>query len=303
MRFEISSLFKSDLETITFGLAAVSRQKDSCDLELSMKDLAGKTVLITGGASGIGKIMVRLMLARKAKVIIWDINQASIDTTISDFRNGEAIFGFQVDVSNSEQIHETANRVKQQIGIVDVLINNAGIVVGKYFHEHSDSDITATMSINTNGPMLTTKEFLGEMMNQNSGHICNIASSGGLVSNPKMSVYAASKWALIGWSDSLRLEMEQLNKDINITTIMPYYINTGMFDGVKSRIPILEPEAAAGAIIKAIERNKKMVTIPGYIYRFTRLGQAIMSIAVFDWFAGSVMGIYKTMEHFVGRKK
>jgi len=268
-----------------------------------MKELKGKTVLITGGASGIGKIMVRLMLERKAKVIIWDINQVSIDATISELSNGEAIFGYQVDVSNSEQIQEIAKKVKQEIGVVDVLINNAGIVVGKYFHEHSVADVTKTMEINASAPMLVTMEFLGDMMNQNSGHICNIASSGGLVSNPKMSVYAASKWALIGWSDSLRLEMEQLNKDVNVTTIMPYYINTGMFDGVKSRIPILEPEAAAATIVKAIERNKKMVTIPGYIYRFTRLGQAIMSIAVFDWFAGSVMGIYKTMEHFVGRKK
>lgn len=268
-----------------------------------MKDLKGKTVLITGGGSGIGKIMVRLMLERKTKVIIWDINQESIDATIAQFTNGEALFGYQVDVSNTKQIQETAKKVKQEIGTVDVLINNAGIVVGKYFHEHSASDITKTMEVNTNAPMLITLEFLGDMMNQNSGHICNIASSGGLVSNPKMSVYAASKWALIGWSDSLRLEMEQLNKDINITTIMPYYINTGMFAGVKSRIPILEPEAAAATIVGAIERNKKMVTIPGYIYRFTRLGQAIMPLSIFDWFADSVMGIYKTMEHFVGRKK
>lgn len=186
--------------------------------------------------------------------------------------------------------------------MVDVLINNAGIVVGKYFDEHSTSDIAKTMEINAIGPMYVTKEFLGDMMAQNYGHICNIASSGGLISNPKMSVYASSKWALIGWSDSLRLEMKQKNKAVSVTTIMPYYINTGMFDGVKSKIPILEPEAAALTIVKAIEQNKKMVTIPGYIYRITRFGQAILPISTFDWFAGEVLGIYKTMEHFVGRK-
>src|SRR5690606_282981 len=103
---------------------------------------------------------------------------------------------------------------------------------------------------------------------------------GGIVSNPKMSVYAASKWSLIGWSDSLRLEMKQMDKKVNVTTIMPYYIDTGMFDGVKSKIPILEPEAAALTIVKAIEKNKKMITIPGYIYRLTRFGQAAMSINV-----------------------
>ena len=183
------------------------------------------------------------------------------------------------------------------------MINNAGIIVGKYFSEHSVTDITKAMEINANAPMIITKAFLTDMLNQNSGHICNIASSGGIVSNPKMSVYAASKWSLIGWSDSLRLEMKQMNKKVNVTTIMPYYINTGMFDGVKSKIPILEPEAAALTIVKAIEKNKKMLSIPGYIYRFTRFGQAIMSINVFDWFAGDVLGIYKTMEHFTGRKK
>lgn len=267
-----------------------------------MSQLFNKTVLITGGGSGIGKIMVRLMLERKAKVIIWDISQKNINHTLTEFSNNKNLFGFKIDVSNPEEIKETANRVKQEIGIVDVLINNAGIVVGKYFDEHTNTDIGKTMEINAIGPMYVTKEFLDGMLNQNSGHICNIASSGGLISNPKMSVYASSKWAMIGWSDSLRLEMMQKNKSIKVTTIMPYYINTGMFDGVQSKIPILEPEAAALTIVKAIEKDKKMVTIPGYIYRFTRLGQALLSINAFDWFAGKVLGIYKTMEHFVGRK-
>lgn len=265
--------------------------------------LQNKTILITGGASGIGKIMGRLMLERKAKIIIWDINQDGIDTTINDFSKLGSISGYQVDVSNIQQIKETALKVKQDHGSVDVLINNAGIIVGEYFHDHSTTDIVKTMEINANAPMLITAEFLNDMLQKNSGHICNIASSGGLISNPKMSVYAASKWALIGWSDSLRLEMKKLQKNVNVTTIMPYYISTGMFDGVKSKIPILEPEAAALTIVKAIENNKKMVTIPGYIYRITRFGQAIMSVNVFDWFTGSVLGIYSTMEHFTGRKK
>ncbi|MBK8580764.1 MAG: SDR family oxidoreductase [Flavobacteriales bacterium] len=268
-----------------------------------MKNLKGKLVLITGGASGIGKIMARLMLERNAKVVIWDIDQASIDATKSEFSNQGEVFGFPVDVSNVEQVQETSARVKQEVGVVDVVINSAGVVVGKLFHEHTAAEIAHTLNINVAGSMYVTKAFLDGMLAQNSGHICNIASSGGLISNPKMSVYAASKWAVIGWSDSLRLEMKQMKKDVHVTTIMPYYIHTGMFEGVRSRIPILEPEAAALTIVKAIERNKTMVTIPGYIYRVTRLAQALLPIAVFDWFAGSVLGIYKTMEHFVGRKK
>ena len=268
-----------------------------------MKQLKDKIVLVTGGASGIGKIMVRLLLERAAKVIIWDINELKIAETILEFSNKGTISGFTIDVSNVNQIKETALKVKEEIGAVDLLINNAGIVAGKYFHEHTTLDILKTMEINANAPMHITKEFLNEMLAQNSGHICNIASSGGLISNPKMSVYAASKWSLVGWSDSLRLEMEQLKKNINVTTIMPYFINTGMFDGVRSKIPILNPEVAALTIIKAIEKNKRMVTIPGYIYRLIKLGQGLMSINVLDWFAGNVLGIYKTMEHFTGHKK
>ena len=267
-----------------------------------MKRLEDKIVLITGGASGIGKIMVRLMLERNAIVIIWDINQEKIQETVSELSSIGSVYGFNIDISNIEQIQGIAIKVKQEIGVVDVLINNAGIIVGKYFNEHSFLEISKTMEINASAPMFITKVFLDDMMDQNSGHICNIASSGGLVSNPKMSVYAASKWSLIGWSDSLRLELEQMNKRVNVTTIMPYYIKTGMFDGVKSKIPMLEPEAVALKIIKAIENNTKMLSIPGYMYRFTRFGQAILSVNVFDWFAGEVLGIYKTMEHFTGRK-
>ncbi|MEJ6674506.1 MAG: SDR family oxidoreductase [Polaribacter sp.] len=268
-----------------------------------MQQMNGKIILITGGASGIGKIMVGVLLARKAKVIIWDINTAKIEQTVSEFSAIGDVIGFTVDISDVHQIQETALKVSQEIGVVDVLINNAGIVAGKYFHEHSTSDILKTMEINASAPMLISKFFIPGMFAQNSGHICNIASSGGLISNPKMAVYAASKWALIGWSDSLRLEMKLLKKNIHVTTVMPYYINTGMFDGVQSKIPILDPKVAALAIIKAIDKKKRMVTLPGYIYRLTKLGQGLLSINAFDWVAGTALGIYKTMEHFTGHKK
>ena len=261
------------------------------------------SVLITGGASGIGKIMARLLLEHGAKVIIWDIDESKTTAVISELSALGVIVGYTVDISSKKQIKDTAKKVKQTFGGIDILINNAGIIIGDYFHQHNTSNILKTMDVNAIAPMVITSEFLQEMLAKNSGHICNIASSGGLISNPKMAVYAASKWALIGWSGSLRLEMKQLKKNIIVTTILPYYISTGMFEGVRSKIPILNPEITALKIIKAIEKNKKMVTIPGYIYRFTRFAQAILPFNMFDWFAGSVLGIYSTMEHFTGRKK
>jgi len=266
-----------------------------------MTKLKNKTILITGGASGIGKIMSRLSLERKAKVIIWDINTENIGSTLKELSPLGDIFANVVDISNLQEIETTAQKLKKEHGNIDVLINNAGIVVGKYFYEHTAEEIEKTMMINANAPMHVTSSFLSEMIDQNLGHICNIASSASLLANPKMSVYAASKWSVLAWSDSLRLEIKQLNKNIKVTTILPYYINTGMFDGVKSRIPILDAEKTALTIIKSIEKNKKIITIPWWIYRFTRFGQTIMSVNLFDWFAGKVMGIYKTMDDFKGR--
>lgn len=268
-----------------------------------MHAFTGKTVLITGGASGIGKIMSRLSLERNAQVIIWDIDQVKIQETLKELSHLGAISGFQTDISDREQTLQTARKTIEIHGRIDILINNAGVVTGKYFHEHSETDIERTLAVNSAAPMHITRFFLADMLERNEGHICNIASSAGLVSNPKMAVYAASKWAITGWSDSLRLEMKRLDKNIRVTTIMPYYINTGMFDGVRSRIPILDPERAARTIIRSIEKNKAFVTIPGYIYRLTRLSQGIFPLSVFDWIAGKVLGIYKTMDHFTGRKQ
>lgn len=267
-----------------------------------MKQLQGKVVLITGGASGIGKIMGRLVLEKGAELIIWDIDQNRIDAVVAELTPLGKVSGYQADVSDPERIGAAAALVKKNHGTVDVLINNAGIVVGKYFHEHTVKDIASTMDVNASGPMYVTREFLPAMLEQNSGHICNIASSAGLISNPRMSVYAASKWSVIGWSDSLRIEMQRLNKNIGVTTVTPYYINTGMFDGVRSLIPLLKPEKVANQIIRAIEKNRIILSMPWPMH-FVRLSQGLLPIRVFDWFTGSVLGIYNTMDHFTGRKQ
>jgi all-trans-retinol dehydrogenase (NAD+) len=267
-----------------------------------MKITNGTKVLITGGASGIGRLMGQMVLQKGAELIIWDINREKIDETIATLSPIGKVSGYVIDVSQKDQIISMAALVKLNHGAIDILINNAGIVVGKYFHEHSATDITRTMDINANALMLIALQFLPEMIAGKSGHICSIASSAGLISNPRMSVYAASKWAAIGWSDSLRIEMQQLKTNVGITTVTPYYINTGMFDGVRSWIiPILDPVKVAKKIIRGIERNHFFVKMP-LIIHFVRLCQGLFPIWLFDLIVGKGLGIYKTMEHFEGRK-
>ena len=261
-------------------------------------------VLITGGASGIGKIMGRMALEKGAScLIIWDINPQTIATAVSELGKIGKVKGYIVDVSRNELVVEGYNKVVSECGEVDILINSAGIVTSnKTFDKQTADEIVRTININTIAPMFVTRAMLPGMIARNRGHVCNIASAGGMLSNPKMSVYAASKWGAIGWSDSVRIELQDMKSDVHFTTVAPYYINTGMFDGVKSRIiPILKPEYVCKRIIRAIERNKSFRGIP-FEFHFIRFWQFILPTRIFDWLFGEVMGIYHTMDNFTGRK-
>ncbi|MBO5655527.1 MAG: SDR family NAD(P)-dependent oxidoreductase [Rikenellaceae bacterium] len=270
-----------------------------------MSKILGKCVCITGGASGVGKIMGRIALSRGARMlVIWDINQANIDSTIAELSTMGAVKGYRVNVADFEAVKAAYEQVKTECSDVDILINCAGIVRGNNtFENQTVEDIDLTMAVNTKAPMYTSLCMLPDMKARNSGHICNIASAGGMLSNPKMSVYAASKWAVIGWSDSVRIELAQERSKVRITTIAPYFINTGMFDGVRSPIfPILDPDRTSRKIIRAIERNRDFRGIP-FGFHFIRLMQGLFPTVVFDWLFGKVLGIYSAMDNFKGRKE
>lgn len=261
-------------------------------------------VLITGGASGIGKIMGRMALEKGARTfIIWDINITAIENVRKELAPYGRVKGYVVDVSDNEIVTLAYKKTVADCGDIDIVINCAGIITSnKTFDQMTSDEILRTMNINTIAPMFVARAVLPDMLRRNRGHICTIASAGGMLSNPKMSVYAASKWGVIGWSDSVRIELQDSRSDVHITTVAPYYINTGMFDGVKSRIiPILKPEYVARRVIKGIERNKTFCGIP-FGFHFIRFWQAILPTRVFDWLFGELFGIYHTMDDFTGRK-
>ena len=261
-------------------------------------------VLITGGASGIGKIMGRMALQKGAKCfIIWDINPAGIEATKKELSRFGQVKGYVVDVSNYEVVNLAYRKAVEECGSVDILINCAGIITSnKTFDKMSVDEMTRTININTLAPMFVTRAMLPDMIERNSGHVWNITSAGGMLSNPRMSVYAASKWGAIGWSDSVRIELQNAKSNVHFTTVAPYFINTGMFNGVKSPIiPVLKPEYVAKRIIKAIERNRSFRGIP-FGFHFIRFWQFVLPTRVFDWFFGEVMGIYHAMDAFTGRK-
>ena len=262
-------------------------------------------VLITGGASGIGKIMGRMALERGAKrFIIWDINLTGIEQTRKELSSYGKVKGYVVNVADNDIVTAAYRKTVEDCGPIDILINCAGIVTSnKTFDQQTPEEIVRTMNINAIAPMFVARAILPDMLKRNSGHICNITSAGGMLSNPKMSVYAASKWAATGWSDSVRIELEEMKSNVHVTTVAPYYINTGMFDGVKSRIiPILKPEYVCKRVIRAIEKNTRFRGIP-FGFHFIRFCQAILPTTIFDFIFGKVVGIYHAMDEFTGRKK
>lgn len=276
--------------------------------------IKGTNVLITGGASGIGRIMGRICLEKGASnLIVWDINQANIDKTeaeLSDVKPAESgvskgqIHSYIVNVSDPQAIKSAYEKVKSEVGEVDILVNCAGIVRGNNtFDKQTVQDIDLTMDINANAPMYVALAVLPDMLRRDRGHICNIASAAGMLGVPKLSVYCASKWAVIGWTESMRVELKQARSHVRVTSVAPYFINTGMFDGVNSKVfPILDPEKTAAKIIRAVEVGKSFRGIP-FAYHFIRIWQGLLPNFLFDFIFGKVFGVYSVMDHFTGRRK
>ena len=143
-----------------------------------MTKIKGKNVLITGGASGIGKIMGRICLEKgAANLIIWDVNPESLEVAAADLRQYGSVQTYEVDVTNDELVVKTYQDVLQRFERVGVLINCAGIVRGNQtFNKNTIADVRLTFSVNTIAPMVLSLQALQPMLDANEGHICNIAS-------------------------------------------------------------------------------------------------------------------------------
>ncbi|XWN37016.1 MAG: SDR family NAD(P)-dependent oxidoreductase [Balneola sp.] len=269
-----------------------------------MTSFRGKVVLITGAASGIGFIMGRMCLEKGAKhLIMWDINPETLSSSADELvSKGYSVSTNLVDVRDKKQVSEASKEVLKNYGSVDILFNNAGIVVGKSFANHSFADIENTFAVNSLGMMYVTRAFLPTMIKQSFGRVVNIASAAGLTPNPGMTVYAASKWAAVGWSDSLRIELEQNHENVKVLTVMPSYINTGMFDGVKAPllIPLLDSEKISSKILNSVEKEKFILREP-FMIKLSPFVRGILPARIYDFVAGKILKVYSSMNTFTGR--
>jgi len=267
-----------------------------------MTDIVGKRTLITGAASGIGRLLAFQLAGAGARLVLWDIDSAGLGQLETDLgAAGHDVDIYTCDLTCRDTIAAVADRTLGDGGPIDVLINNAGIVSGKPLLDISEQEIERTFQVNTLALFWTVRAFLPSMLERDSGHIVTIASAAGLAGTAKLTDYCSSKFAAVGFDESLRLELKKQESNVVTTVVCPFYINTGMFDGVKTRfswlLPILEPEAVVKRIVRAIRKDRRRLIMPWFIY--TSWPIRLLPVRWFDALMG-FFGISHSMDDFRG---
>jgi all-trans-retinol dehydrogenase (NAD+) len=268
-----------------------------------MKNFSRKKILITGGASGIGKLMATTLAQRDAEVIIADINideARKVSAEIKQF--GGRAHAFVVDLTNVESIKKLKSQMNASGLVIDVLINNAGVVFGGEFEKVSLEKHLLTLRVNIDGLMAMTHIFFNDLRKSPDANIVNISSASGYVGLPYGTSYASSKWAVIGFSESLRVELlDRKIPNIHVTTVCPGYISTGMFNGVKAPLilPWLKPETIVHKIILGMEKNSAFVKEP-FMVKTIDLLKAILPLRIYTVIS-KFLGVSTSMTYWKGR--
>lgn len=266
------------------------------------KDVKDETVLITGGGSGIGRLLAVRFSALGCRVIIWDVNEKGNEETVDIVKkhSGEC-YSYTCDVTKKDMVYATAQKVKDEIGSVTVLVNNAGIVTGKKLLDCPDDMIEKTFQVNTLAHFWTTKAFLPDMISNNHGHIITVSSLAGCTGINGLTDYCSSKFATVGFHECLSLELKKDNlTGVKTTLICPFFISTGLFDGSDPGFfSLLEPEYVADQIVAGMRCNEEIIILPGYFAIIIALKNTLPA-STFGVIYETLKG-YTAMDKFVGR--
>lgn len=268
-----------------------------------MTRFQGSHVLITGAASGLGRLLALGAARRGARVTLLDRDESGLGSVCEAVQaQGGDAEGFVVDLASREAVQGTCAEVLRTRGEVDVLVNNAGIVSGKPLLECSDEAIERTFQVNALACFWTVRAFLPGMQKAGRGHIVTVASAAGLAGTSRLVDYCASKFAAVGFDESLRMELKRLGSPVRTTVVCPFFIDTGMFDGVKTRfpwlLPILKPEYVVDRILGAIEGNRSRLIMPRFVMTVPVV--RVLPPFLFDAVLG-FFGVNRSMDEFVGR--
>ncbi|XP_066189681.1 epidermal retinol dehydrogenase 2-like [Sylvia atricapilla] len=278
-----------------------------CIFSRRKKSFIGEIVLITGSANGIGRQVALKLAPLGVTLVLWDIDDdGNKETSRLAQQNGASqVFVYHCDCSSREDVYEQADKVRKEVGDVTILINNAGILIGKKFCELTDEDFEKTFRINFFAQVWTCKAFLPAMVACNRGHLVSTASGAGILGLYRMSDYSASKSALIGMMEAINSELYHGGKHgIKTTIICPYFISSRLSKGFKSAkpclFPVYDPEYAASRIVNAIKKEKFYLIMPPAVYI---LGLKIFIPRKVMLFLESYIKFPESMEEAFGQKK
>jgi all-trans-retinol dehydrogenase (NAD+) len=262
--------------------------------------LSSSRVLITGGASGLGRQMAVQSAAKGAHVVIWDMNLVNAKKVVAEIQKaGGSAEAHQVDITDRLAV----NKLALKVGAVDVLFNNAGVVSGDWFLDLNPDSIERTYRVNVLSLYWMTQAFLPAMVQSGRGCVVTISSASGMLGVAKLTDYAASKFAAFGFMESLRSELRMKRSNVNTLTVCPHYIGTGMFDGVQTKfpwlLPILDEVKVAAKILRSVEKGKAMLVMPKFVHVIPVV--RVLPIRAFDRIT-DFFGVNRTMDNFRGRK-
>ncbi len=186
------------------------------------------------------------------------------------------MYFYKLDISSSEAVKKCVNLIKKEVGKIDILINNAGIMNhGKLFLELTEDDVKKIFNVNTFAHFWLCREILPDMINENKGHIVNVSSVCGLTGGYKLTDYCASKFAVMGFTESLRVELRLSNpkNKVCVAAVCPFHVKTKLFHGADiDRLKWLnlsmEPEYVANNIVSGVLSEKELILIPGLATNF-----------------------------------
>lgn len=268
-----------------------------------MQDLSRKRVLITGGASGIGRALAERFAAAGAHLVLLDRDAVALDRTVKELRAaGATAHGHLVDVTDGDSVLRARDAVRAEHGPIDVLVNNAGVVFGGPFLDVPMERHLATYRVNVLGVVAITHAFLPDLIGRPEAHVVQIASASGYLGVPFGATYASSKWAAIGFAESLRLELAELgHRHVHVTTVCPSYVATGLFAGARApRLSrMLTAERVAAQVVRAVQRDRVFVRTP-WLVELTPFLRGVLPLRVFDATA-RLLGVTSSMAGWRGR--
>ncbi|KAG7478405.1 hypothetical protein MATL_G00080740 [Megalops atlanticus] len=300
MEWKSSSMLLFPVQIIFYTLKALFRML----LPSKRRDLRGEVVLITGGGRGIGRHLAREFAAQGAhKLILWGRTEKCLKETCEEISlSGTECHYFLCDVGNREEVYQQAKLVREKVGDVTILVNNAAVVHGKSLMDSDDDALLKSQHINTLGQFWTTKAFLPRMLELQHGHVVCINSILSLSSIPGAIDYCTSKASSLAFMESLTLGLLDC-PGVACTTVLPFHTNTEMFQGMRVRFPQLfpplRPELVAQRTVDAVRTNTAFVYLPWTMRLLVILKSFMPQCALEE--IHRFTGSYSCMNTFKGR--